>query len=81
MSNGMFSNKTKCFLAGAAIAGGAALLLAPQSGRLTRRLLRRKAEDTMEQLTETGREVALRYRDLKKGLRVVWSRRRQAMAA
>jgi gas vesicle protein len=45
------------FLAGMTIGAGAALLFAPQSGRATRRMIRRQAQHGRELLTEKGRGV------------------------
>jgi gas vesicle protein len=53
----------KCgnWLAAGAIGAGVALLLAPQSGQRTRRLIRRKAERYVQ---DAGDEVAKKTRDL-----------------
>jgi gas vesicle protein len=45
------------FLAGMTIGAGAALLFAPQSGRATRRMIRRRAQHSREFLSEKGRDV------------------------
>lgn len=45
------------FLAGMTIGAGAALLFAPQSGRATRRMIRRRAQSGREFLTEKSRGV------------------------
>jgi gas vesicle protein len=42
------------FLVGASIGAGIALLYAPQSGKETRKMIRRKAEDTKDSLVEAG---------------------------
>ncbi|MCZ2156521.1 MAG: YtxH domain-containing protein [Bryobacterales bacterium] len=43
------------FLAGMTIGAGAALLFAPQSGRVTRRLIRRRTQYGRDLLSEKGR--------------------------
>ena len=58
------SNKVVWFLTGAAIGAAVALLYAPQSGEETRRQLRAKADEGREQLTDSGRELVDRGRDL-----------------
>ena len=45
------------FMIGAAIGAGVALLYAPQSGKDTRKLIRRKAEDAKETLVETSEQI------------------------
>jgi len=42
---------------GAAVGGAIALLYAPKTGKETRKLLRRKAEDARETLVETGETI------------------------
>jgi len=51
------------FLAGAAAGAAVALLFAPQSGRKTRRYLRRKAGESREVLAEAGEEILNRGRE------------------
>jgi len=59
------------FLAGAAIGATVALLYAPQSGRETRRIIKRKTKEGREALAETSRDLMDKGRDLyEKGLRV-----------
>jgi gas vesicle protein len=59
------------FVAGAAIGATIALLYAPQSGRETRRIIKRKTREGREALEETGRDLWDKGRDLyEKGLRV-----------
>jgi gas vesicle protein len=59
------------FVAGAAIGATIALLYAPQSGRETRRIIKRKTREGREVLEETGRDLWDKGRDLyEKGLRV-----------
>ena len=59
----------KCgnWLAGGAIGAAVALLLAPQSGQRTRRLIRRKAERYVQ---DAGDDVAEKTRDL-----YIWGKR------
>lgn len=59
------------FLAGAAIGATVAILYAPQSGRDTRRIIRKKTREGREALADTSRDLMERGRDLyAKGLRV-----------
>ncbi len=78
MQNGTFRNASLLFLAGATLAGGAALLLAPQSGERTRRAIRRKAEDAADFLTETRHKAEQQYRGVRRGISQAWSRARLA---
>jgi gas vesicle protein len=64
-------SKLNWFLAGAALGAGVALLYAPKSGRDTRRLISRKAEESKEAIAETGKEVYERGKDIyEKGRKV-----------
>ena len=56
MSNNS-SDKVLWILAGVGLGAGIALLFAPQSGRETRRYLARMAEDSRDQLAESGHEA------------------------
>jgi len=56
-----------CFLLGAAFGAAAALLLAPQSGRRTRRALQHTMEQGVDSITETGQEVYNRGKQLAAG--------------
>lgn len=59
------------FLAGASIGATIALLYAPQSGRETRRIIKRKTREGREVLSDTSRDLMEKGRDLyEKGLRV-----------
>ncbi len=59
------------FVAGAAIGATVALLYAPQSGRETRRIVKKKARESSEALSDTGRDLWDKGRDLyEKGLKV-----------
>ena len=78
MRNGKFRNSSLFFIAGAALAGGAALLLAPQSGERTRRAIRRKAEDATDFLTETCKKAERQYEGVRKGISQTLSRTRLA---
>jgi len=65
------SGKVVWFVAGAALGAAIALLYAPQSGRDTRRIIRRKTRQGREFVAETAEDLMDRGRDLyKKGLRV-----------
>lgn len=59
------------FVAGAAIGATIALLYAPQSGRDTRRVIRKKSREAREAISEQGGELWEKGRELyEKGLRV-----------
>jgi gas vesicle protein len=45
-------------LIGSAIGATVALLFAPQEGRKTRRMIRRRAEDSLDQLSEAGKQIS-----------------------
>jgi len=51
------------FLAGVGIGAGVALLLAPKSGRETRRLISRKTEDGMDFVAAKGRGLRRQAED------------------
>jgi gas vesicle protein len=53
-----------CFTLGAAVGACVAALYTPQSGRRTRRLLLRKAEDVQDIAADASREIADRGREL-----------------
>ena len=68
MENG---GKLVWFLAGASIGATIALMVAPQSGRETRRIIKRKTREGREVLSDTSRDLMEKGRDLyEKGLRV-----------
>jgi gas vesicle protein len=48
------SERIMWLMIGAGVGAGIALLYAPKTGRDTRRLIRRKADDAREALSETG---------------------------
>jgi gas vesicle protein len=54
------------FLLGTAIGAAVALLLAPDSGARTRRILRRKGQDAADYVVDAGKELAERCEDLYK---------------
>jgi gas vesicle protein len=59
------------FVAGAAIGASVALLYAPQSGRETRRIIKKKTREGREAITESGRDLMDKGRELyDKGRRV-----------
>ena len=58
------SNGILWFLVGAAVGASVALLYAPQSGKRTREYIGKKAEEGKEYVTETGRDVYDRGREL-----------------
>jgi gas vesicle protein len=62
--NQRFGLGLSCFTLGAAVGACVAALYTPYSGRRTRRLLQRRAEDVQELAADTGREIAERGREL-----------------
>lgn len=65
------SGKVVWFFAGAALGATIALLYAPQSGRDTRRVIRKKSREGREFLADASQDLMDKGRDLyKKGLRV-----------
>jgi gas vesicle protein len=52
------------FLVGAAVGASIALLYAPQSGRHTRQMIRRKAEEGRDKLSESSREAYEKGREM-----------------
>ena len=59
------------FIAGAAVGASIALLYAPQSGKETRKLIKKKTREGREVLAETAGDLMDKGRDLyEKGLRV-----------
>jgi len=51
------ADKVMWLLIGAAAGAGIALLYAPKTGKDTRRLIRRRAEDARDALTEKGEDL------------------------
>lgn len=64
MANSNNGEKLMWFLAGAAIGAAAALLLAPKTGEELRRLIGEKAGEGKEYLTETGRDVYAKGKEI-----------------
>ena len=58
------NNNFGWFLAGAVIGAGAALLLAPKSGKDTRNYLSRTTKDSREAMESSGRELMERGKEL-----------------
>jgi gas vesicle protein len=58
------ADKVQWFLLGAITGAAVALLYAPQSGEKTRKLLGKKADEGREVLSETGKEVFDRGREI-----------------
>ena len=56
-------NRAVWFLAGAALGAAIALLYSPQSGRQTRRFIRKKAEQGGEAVADAGKEILDRGRE------------------
>ena len=59
-----FANNLTWFVAGAVAGMAAALLLAPQSGKRTRRFLADKTQQGREAVSETGKDVVDRGKDM-----------------
>ena len=57
-------NKLAWFLAGAAIGATVALLYAPQSGRDTRKYIRKKTDEGREVLAGAGKDILDRSREV-----------------
>jgi gas vesicle protein len=65
------SGKLVWFLAGASLGATIALLYAPQSGRETRRIIKKKSREGREAISESSRDLMEKGRDLyEKGLKV-----------
>jgi gas vesicle protein len=65
------AGKILWFVAGAALGAGIALLYAPQSGRDTRRIIKKKTREGREALADSSRDLMDKGRDLyDKGRRV-----------
>lgn len=58
-----YGNRIAWFLTGAALGVAVCLLYAPQSGRDTRKYIRRKAEDGYDAVTDAGKEMLGRGRE------------------
>ena len=58
------ANNIGWFVAGAVVGMTAAILLAPQSGRKTRQLIADKTQQGKEAVTETGKEVFDRSKEM-----------------
>lgn len=58
------SNSLLWFVAGVALGATVALLFAPASGQVTRRRLKRKAEEGRDAIAEVGDEVAEKGKEL-----------------
>lgn len=62
--NHRFGLGLSCFTLGAVFGACATALFTPNSGKRTRRLLLRKAEDAQDRATDTGRMIADKGREL-----------------
>jgi gas vesicle protein len=62
--NHQFGLGLSCFTLGAAVGACVAALYTPHSGRRTRRMLLRKAEDVQDMAVDTSREIAEKGREL-----------------
>jgi gas vesicle protein len=58
------ANNIGWFVAGAVVGMTAAILLAPQSGKKTRRFISDKTKEGKEAVTDTGKEVYDRSKDM-----------------
>ena len=63
MSHENNGNTVVWFLAGAALGAAIALLYAPQSGRETRKFVRKKTEQSGEAVADAGKEILDRGRE------------------
>jgi gas vesicle protein len=63
MANNNNASSLVWFLTGAAAGAAIALLYAPQSGRQSRKFIRRKTEDGQEALADIGKDVLDRGRE------------------
>ena len=63
MASANNGSKLIWFLTGAAIGASIALLYAPQSGRDTRKLIRKRTEEGKEVLADTGKDILDRGRE------------------
>ena len=59
-----FSDHLIWFLAGVAVGAAAGLLLAPATGRETRRLISQKTSEGKDYLVETGRDIYSKSKDI-----------------
>lgn len=64
MSQQNDTTKLLWFVAGMAVGASVALLYAPQSGRVTRRIITRKTREGAEAVAESGRTLADKGREL-----------------
>jgi gas vesicle protein len=64
MKDAKAGDRVAFLLLGTAIGAAVGLLLAPESGVRTRRILRRKGQDAAEYVVEAGKELAERCEDL-----------------
>ncbi len=64
MNDSRLSEQTACFLLGAAIGAGVALLLAPATGEKTRRRLARKGEEVADYMMGAGKELVEKCEEL-----------------
>jgi gas vesicle protein len=58
------SSRALWFIAGAAVGAALALLFAPASGEVTRRRMRRAAEEGKDRISEAGRELVDKGKDI-----------------
>jgi len=63
MSCDDYGNRIAWFLTGAALGAAVCLLYAPQSGRDTRKYIRRRAEDGKDAVADAGKDVLDRGRE------------------
>lgn len=67
MENKEFGNGFACFFAGVIVGATTALLLAPQAGSRTRRMLREKVEDGVQSVVDVGHELRRQGKRLAEG--------------
>lgn len=80
MEHKEYRNNFACFLAGALVGATAALLMAPQTGRRTRRMLREKVEDGVESVVDAGHELREQGKRLAEGAAGLVDRATHAMS-
>jgi len=63
MTSNDYGSKLAFFFAGAALGAAVSLLYAPQSGRNTRKYIRKKSDEGREAITDAGKQILERGRE------------------